>query len=139
RKVFNTNQYLNFRKNDFCYFSNFLSNNYCKNLYDQIIKFEERRVICKTGEVEFGEQEITKDQKIITDLFLSKNLITFLNTLLDKKDNPRHSVFWTSVYRKNEYINRHKNISGDIQVLLCLRNDGNENRGALCIEANKDG
>ena len=43
---------------------------------------------------------------------------------------------WTSIYQTNEYINPHKDTSGDLQILLCLQNDGFAENGLFCFRIN---
>lgn len=123
-----------FKQNGFCFLPSFLNINDCNTILASFENLDERRVICKTGEIEFGEQEIPDNHKIVKDFFLNKYLLEFLNNCFETDKNFRKVIYWNSIYKENEYINKHKDIAGDVQVLICLLNDGDIGNGALHIE-----
>ena len=92
-----------------------------------------RRVICGAGEVNWQEHRISS-ASLMYRFFCSEPIINILNVCLDKHIAIEHIQCWASVYGLGEYINRHKDGCGDIQLILSLKAATAENGGWLNLE-----
>lgn len=90
-----------------------------------------REVICQDDNVRFGEQDFFEGHPIF-EFFRSDLLLPLARRALQKDDTPE-LLCWTSVYGLGQYINPHKDIAGDVQIIVCLQAPAQEHGGALFI------
>lgn len=92
------------------------------------------RVTCGKKEISWGEQRIPASTPLY-DFFLSGEVLGKVAHCMGKAD-PRQPELkcWTSIYKAGEHINPHKDGSGDVQLLLCLRAAESANGGTLVLE-----
>lgn len=90
-----------------------------------------REVVCGDRNVTFGEQNFAKEHPLF-QFFLHQNVLAFAQRLM-QASNVANLVCWTSVYGVGQYINAHKDISGDLQIIVCLQAPAEENGGSLCV------
>lgn len=121
-------------KDEYYYFQNYLNDNEVKEFLLELKELPERIVNCGIDNVSWGEQQITSSSEIYKNFFASDRIIQLIKKLIDREDDPIDIVCWTSVYRRNEYINRHKDVAGDVQILVGLENLGTGNEGLLHLE-----
>lgn len=92
-----------------------------------------RRVICGQENISWDEQIVPENSKLY-NFFLKQMTQNKIEVFFERPIKIRSAFCWTSIYRENEYINKHKDKVGHCQAILCLRNDGNGSDGLLCLE-----
>lgn len=96
-----------------------------------------REVICGDESIRFGEQNFTEEHPLFK-FFMRQDVLTFARHLM-QADNVADLLCWTSVYRVGQYINAHKDRSGDLQIIICLQAPAEENGGYLCADLSDGG
>lgn len=113
-------------------FKHFIDKDTINDLLQSSRPLQKRRVICKMPNVSYDEQLIEKGNDLYS-FFSSDTITSYSREILKTNGALRSMSCWTSIYQKGEYINPHKDASGDIQILLCLQNDGFKENGLFCF------
>ena len=114
-------------------FRQFISAKDAAFFLDTAKSLSKRKVICKADNVSFSEQAIPPDHEL-HNFFSSKQILAISQELLNVQSTLKRMLCWTSIYQKHEFINPHKDVSGDLQLLLCLQNDGFKDQGLFCFQ-----
>jgi hypothetical protein len=92
------------------------------------------RVTCGKKEISWDEQRLAAGTPLF-DFFLSREVLEKVAERVEAAGNMQPELrCWTSIYQAGEYINPHKDGSGDVQLLVCLRATERANGGTLVLE-----
>jgi hypothetical protein len=125
--------YASFTKNRHVTFRKLLPDSQLKVFRCEIKSFPSRRVICGTGDVSWKEQAVLPTS-FLYRLFCSESIFEILSSCLAMRLNIEHVTCWISVYKAGEYINRHRDRAGDIQLILSLKAATTVNGGWLNLD-----
>ncbi|OCX51913.1 hypothetical protein BEL04_18090 [Mucilaginibacter sp. PPCGB 2223] len=114
-------------------FRGFIDGDILMTFLNEVSTFETRRVICRTENVSYDEQIVPNDS-LLFKFFNSSKILSLSKKILQTDKELKSMLCWTSIYRKDEFINPHMDRTGDIQLLLCLKNDGFGEHGLFCFE-----
>lgn len=104
--------------------------NYCESLRSTPV----RRVICGDKDISWNEQTINRGTPLF-DLFLSDQVLKRIRRCIRTPNAGSPDLrCWTSSYSVGEYINRHKDGAGNVQLVLCLRAVERGRGGTLILE-----
>lgn len=91
--------------------------------------------MCGIKDVKWLEASIPEASDINKRIFTNPKLLECLKLCLNT-ERKLSSIPWISRYRSNEYINKHKDSAGNIQLLICLKNSGKDDEGKLHLISN---
>ena len=92
-----------------------------------------RRVVCGTGQVSWAEQSAPPGSRAF-QFFASSRLKTFVLSQFPRGSRAKDPIVWRSTYRTGEYIDRHTDGSGDIQLLVSIAAPPVDCGGVFCAE-----
>lgn len=131
--------HVSFFRNSCHYFSAHFSEYEINNLMKLLEPLPTRRVICGLKDVSWDEQTILENTEL-HDLFLSDKIKDVLSSVVPGNYVENYTFHcWTSLYKRTEYINKHKDKDGDLQILICLKNQALEvSEGLIGLCQNKE-
>lgn len=104
--------------------------NYCESLRS----IAARRVICRDENISWNEQTIDRGTPLF-DFFLCDQVLKRIRSCICTPNTGAPELkCWTSAYKAVEYINRHADVAGDAQLVLCLRTVEKDRGGTLIVE-----
>jgi len=103
------------------------------NTYFSLI--EGRKVICGIENISWTEKEIKKEDPMFNYIFNSDLREHF--KYLSSFEADSFVKIWASIYNESEFINPHKDRSGNYQALLCIANTENKENGNLFLEIDR--
>ena len=106
-----------------------------ERFYQEMKNLPAKRVNCGADEITWGEQSIP-DCSALHQFLGSEPIVEILRACMGQNIAVRDTTCWTSIYKVGEYINRHADGGGDIQLILSLRAPAVENGGWLNIDWN---
>ena len=110
-----------YHKQKYGYIPNFLTPAQTMSWLESLEPLPRKRVICGNREVSWEQQQVDKDHRLY-EYFLSNEVVTFIRSLEQVSPDTTYRVMsWTSRYTVGEFINPHRDASGDIQLLICLK------------------
>jgi hypothetical protein len=80
----------------------------------------------------WDEHTLASDCEIVA-MFSSAQVIQLISNITGLNSSVRDLICWIARYRNSEYIDRHTDSAGTIQLLLCLAAPPAENGGALVL------
>jgi hypothetical protein len=92
------------------------------------------RVTCGDEEVSWEERTIAPAHSLHR-YFRSEPVCAILNSCLGRWVAIKCVTCWTSTYKTGEYINKHCDGAGDIQLIIALKAPAPENGGWLNLES----
>ncbi len=113
---------------------NLVSRSQIEAFHHEIKDFPSRRVICGTGEVSWIERAVRPASSLFI-FFSSEPTCRILNACLRRPIIIKDVICWISVYKAGEYINRHRDGAGDIQLIVSLKAATSDNGGWLNLES----
>jgi hypothetical protein len=120
-----------YEEQQFILIHNFVSVEFAQQLLRTTDGIPMREVICGDKNITFGEQHFTQEHPLFK-LFMCQDVLTLVLQLM-QADSVASLSCWTSVYGIGQYINAHKDRSGDLQIIVCLQASFEENGGQLCV------
>lgn len=118
-----------YRETNFLVWKHFLTTEGAQELLSITKDASIRPVTCGEDGRTFGEQKFPLDHPL--SQFLAR-IGTFLLPLT-LQGSIKHFTCWTSVYTIGQYIDRHKDRAGSIQIIICLQAPGHECGGELLL------
>ncbi|MBV9139702.1 MAG: 2OG-Fe(II) oxygenase [Pseudonocardiales bacterium] len=91
-----------------------------------------RRVSVGDNSATWDEQTLAPDHEVVT-MFSSAQVIDFITSATRHDIRVIDLVCWIARYKNGEYIDRHKDNAGTLQLLVCLAAPPSENGGALVL------
>ena len=95
-------------------------------------ELEGKRVFCGDNSHTWTEKQISK-QDAIYALLADKLKKQIIAPLMCVKPGTLTAEAWGNIYEAGEYIGRHQDNDGVIQLMICLENDGQGDEGALGV------
>jgi hypothetical protein len=92
------------------------------------------RVTCGDEEVSWEERKIVPAHSLHR-YFLSEPICGILSSCLGRCVAIERVTCWTSTYKTGEYISKHRDNAGDIQLIVALKAPAPENGGWLNLES----
>jgi len=128
-----TDQRSLFQRQDFVYLRKFITPDRAKEFCQSLQHLPVRRVICGDSKVSWGQQDVPNGDPLYR-FFTNGEGTTLVREFTDYgPERLREVVCWTSIYEFGEFINPHRDGSGDVQLLLCLCAAPQVNGGALLL------
>lgn len=121
-----------FKRHQFAFLPSFISPETACRFEQKTQNMPSRRVTVGDNLTTWEEYALASDHEIVT-LFSSTQVIQ-LTANITRLDSPVSDLLcWIARYRRGEYIDRHTDNAGTVQLLICLAAPPSENGGALFL------
>lgn len=125
-----------YKDKKFLFIREFVDKKTVSSWLQEIEKIPARRVNCHVNpSVTWDEQKLTNNYSVyrfFSSILMQDLMLNLEDVALSKK--LKNMISWTCRYKRGEFIDRHKDSSGCIQAILCLKTVDQKNGGSLIIE-----
>lgn len=130
-------KYQKLKQEGFFIIRNFLSLELCEHFEQQTRYLPRKRVFTTNPELGYYDSQIIPEESPLWQFFTHEGVTEIISQALNiMHTRPKSIQTWLHRYQPHEYIPRHKDVAGTLQLLITLQKPSMSNGGILHLEKN---